>query len=252
MLNRRELPDLRPNSGLTAGDLSSGKHREDQGRRDRAQLRRQEEAFELDSYKRADIDTYTTRFRLGAANLPNVLVDGFNGTVHNTNAQAEVVLDIDLILALAPKLKSLYVYQTDNNSVHALDEYQKIADDLAPVVSISWGYPESEVQALAPSFPSFENQIFFPNGSTYGYLYGYTATSVNVTESGPAVGATIALQAPLTSPPTGFSAVAGEYRRRPQVDTHAWHMELPDLPRHFQQPDGWIGRVGHYGVVVLR
>ncbi|BDI30151.1 hypothetical protein CCAX7_22020 [Capsulimonas corticalis] len=102
--------------------------------------------YELDGYDPKDITTYTTRFGLGASNLTNVLVNGFSGVpgADGGTGYVEVVLDIDMVLALAPKLQNLYVYEAKNNGTDSLALYKRIADDnVAKVVSTSWGLPET-------------------------------------------------------------------------------------------------------------
>ena len=101
--------------------------------------------FELDGYDPQDIATYTNKFNLPAANLTNVLVDGFSGVPGSDGGSGfeEVVLDIDMVVALAPKLAHVYVYEAPLTSADSLALYQRIANDkLANVVSVSWGTPD--------------------------------------------------------------------------------------------------------------
>ena len=114
--------------------------------------------YELEGYNTSDITTYTNQFKLPAAHLTNVPVDGFDGTVQDTGAEAEVVLDIDMVLIMAPKIGTIYVYEALNTGATALDEWQKIADDnITKVVSTSWGLPES---ILGSTEAHAENTIF--------------------------------------------------------------------------------------------
>jgi len=117
--------------------------------------------FELDGYDPSNVTGYTTQFNLGTPNLTNVLVDGFNGLPQSTDGPIEVVLDIDLILAVAPKLKNLLVYEGDINSdASVLATYQKIADDrLATVVSTSWGTAEKTGEGFKQWFEA-EDAVF--------------------------------------------------------------------------------------------
>ena len=118
--------------------------------------------YELDGYDPADVTTYTTQFNLGTPNLTNVLVGGFNGLPGtDQSSTAEVVLDIDMVLALSPKLKNLLVYEADrNNDAEVLANYQRIADDnLASVVSTSWGTPEQTTDAFK-QWAQTEDSIF--------------------------------------------------------------------------------------------
>lgn len=109
--------------------------------------------FELGAYQASDINAYTTYFGLPAANLVNVLVDGGSGGA----IDAEVTLDIELALALAPK-STIYVYEGPNSGQGLIDTYNKIAsDNLAKQVSTSWGLGEDEAGS---QIIQAENAIF--------------------------------------------------------------------------------------------
>ena len=109
--------------------------------------------FELASYQASDINTYTSYFGLPAAKLNNVLVDGGS----TSGIDAEVTLDIELALALAPQ-SEIYVYEGPNSDQGVLDTYNRIAtDNLAKQVSTSWGSGENTVTT---QYLQAENAIF--------------------------------------------------------------------------------------------
>lgn len=109
--------------------------------------------FQLASYQEKDINQYTTFFGLPPAKLTNVLVDG--GSTSGINA--EVTLDIELVLALAPD-SHIYVYEGPNTNQGVLDTYNRIAtDNIAKQVSTSWGLGEGLVSSR---FLEAENAIF--------------------------------------------------------------------------------------------
>lgn len=111
--------------------------------------------FELDGYTAADVTSYTSYFGLPAANVQNVLVDGYSGAAGS--GAVEVTLDIQLALAVAPAAK-IMVYEAPNSDSGVLDAYSRIAsDNLAPVVSSSWGASEDETTS---TFMNAENTIF--------------------------------------------------------------------------------------------
>src|SRR5690348_17329709 len=87
--------------------------------------------FELGTYQASDINTYCSHFKLPAPQLKNILVDGgASGRI-----DAEVTLDIELALALAPQ-SLIYVYEGPNSDQGVLDTYNQIAvDNLAKQVS---------------------------------------------------------------------------------------------------------------------
>lgn len=109
--------------------------------------------FELGGYQASDINKYTTYFSLPPAKLTNILVDGGSGPGIN----AEVTLDIELALALAPE-SQIYVYEGPNTNQGVLDTYNRIAtDNLAKQVSTSWGLGENFVSS---QYLQAENAIF--------------------------------------------------------------------------------------------
>ncbi len=109
--------------------------------------------FELAGYQASDINTYTSHFGLPSAKLTNVLVDGGS----SSGIDAEVTLDIELALALAPA-SQIYVYEGPNSDQGVLDTYNRIAtDNLAKQVSTSWGMGED---LSSFRFLQAENSIF--------------------------------------------------------------------------------------------
>lgn len=109
--------------------------------------------FELADYQASDINAYTNYFSLPTANLKRVLVDGGS----NSGIDAEVTLDIELAIALAPH-SQIYVYEGPNSDQGVLDTYNRIAkDNLAKQVSTSWGLGENLVSA---QYLQGENAIF--------------------------------------------------------------------------------------------
>jgi kumamolisin len=112
--------------------------------------------FELDGYDASDIAPYEKQFSLPNVKLQNVLVDGFDGSAGD--GAIEVVLDIEMMAAVAPKASKILVYEGPNSSQGVIDTYAKIAsDNLAQQISSSWG--EAEDQAAAADMQS-ESTIF--------------------------------------------------------------------------------------------
>jgi kumamolisin len=97
--------------------------------------------FELDGYQASDITQYETTYGISNIPLQNVLVDGSTGS--DSGASAEVTLDIELEMAMAPNAAKILVYEGPNGGSGILDTYQKIAtDNLATSISTSWGSDE--------------------------------------------------------------------------------------------------------------
>jgi kumamolisin len=118
--------------------------------------------FELASYQASDINTYASHFGLPTPKLTHVLVDGGSGS----GIDAEVTLDIELAIALAPA-SEIYVYEGPNSDQGVLDTYNRIAtDNIAKQVSTSWGMGENYSSA---QYLQAEHAIFLQmaaNGQT--------------------------------------------------------------------------------------
>jgi kumamolisin len=112
--------------------------------------------FELDGYDPTDITAYEKQFNLPNIALQNVLLDGATGVPGD--GAIEVVLDIEMMVGLAPQASKIVVYEGPNSSQGLIDTYAKIAsDNTAQQISSSWG--EAETQAAASDMQS-ENTIF--------------------------------------------------------------------------------------------
>lgn len=126
---------------------------------------------EFDGYRASDVALYETQFGLPQKAVTFVSVDGQSnlcGSLQDTGCglvnpasdggMIEVALDIDMVLALAPSLSNLYVYEAPNTTQGGIDIYQKIAnDDTASVVSTSWGLDQFSAGAAVMNA---ENTIF--------------------------------------------------------------------------------------------
>jgi len=100
--------------------------------------------YELDSYYSSDISEYTSTFNLPNVPLVNACLNGV-GCPSPGSGMDEVTLDIDLMIAAAPGLASLYVYQAPNTLSDGLLLLDQIGtDNIARVVSCSWGIPEDQ------------------------------------------------------------------------------------------------------------
>jgi subtilase family serine protease len=112
--------------------------------------------YELAGYTSSDITFYENHYHLPHVKLVNKPVLG-GATTHD--GAAEVELDIELQIAMAPGMKQLLVYLAPNTELGALSEYLQIAkDNQADSISSSWGIPcEFFVNS---QITLAENQIF--------------------------------------------------------------------------------------------
>lgn len=114
--------------------------------------------YQLDGYATSDITSYEDAFNIPHVTLQNVLVDGATGIPSSGPYPAEVTLDIEMMIALAPGVSKILVYEGVMTSAGMVDTFNKIAtDNLAKSISTSYGINES---SNAASIFRSENAIF--------------------------------------------------------------------------------------------
>ncbi|RAQ97108.1 protease pro-enzyme activation domain-containing protein [Thermogemmatispora tikiterensis] len=121
--------------------------------------------FELDGYRAADVNAYLSYYGLGSAKYSNVLVDGATNTAGS--GAIEVELDMEVVSAIAPGAnQKIYIGPNTNTGVN--DTYNRIVtDNLAKVVSISWG--ECEAAAGTSELATLDN--IFKQGAAQGQAF---------------------------------------------------------------------------------
>ncbi|MBV9850105.1 MAG: fibronectin type III domain-containing protein, partial [Armatimonadetes bacterium] len=139
--------------------------------------------FELDGYTPSDITGYENAYGLPAVPLATVPVDHNNVPFSPGGGAAEVTLDIELQIALAPGASKIMVYEGPNTDQGLLDTYNKIAtDNQAKQISTSWGLDEQDmgtsfIQAERPIFQQMATQgqsLFAAAGDAGAYDNGST------------------------------------------------------------------------------
>jgi subtilase family serine protease len=94
---------------------------------------------EFDGYYTNDITAYETLAVLPRVKLTKVTVDGGPGSPATGMRNAEVSLDIEMVIAMAPNVANVLVYEAPFNGAGWLDMLNRIANDnLAPQISCSW------------------------------------------------------------------------------------------------------------------
>ena len=116
---------------------------------------------ELDGFAMADLVKYETMYHLPNVPVQTVLLDGYSGAAGS--GQVEVDLDLDVVVAMAPDLAGIRVIEAPNSAQGFFDVFNECANPtqpdkfLPPVVSCSWGSPESgQAQSDVAAF----NNIF--------------------------------------------------------------------------------------------
>ncbi len=185
-----------PGGGLAPADIKTAYHLNSVAPADLSGLTGRGQTlglYELDGYLPGDIAGYTQKFGLPTANLRNVLFSGFSGAAGTDSV--EVVLDIEMMLALAPNA-NIVVYEAENATKSATALYQQIADDnVAKSISTSFGLPESAAQsgggvtAETTAFTQMaaQGQSFFAAAGDNGALDDGTTLSVDDPAANPNV-----------------------------------------------------------------
>lgn len=126
---------------------------------------------EFDGYYTNDITAYETLAGLPRARLTNVAVDGGVNTPGPANA--EVSLDIEMVIAMATNVANVLVYEAPNNGSTWLDVLSRIANDnLAPQISCSWYIfaPVTGAEQLFQQMAAQGQSFFAASGDTDAYL----------------------------------------------------------------------------------
>jgi subtilase family serine protease len=135
---------------------------------------------EFGGYTASDIQGYEDHYSLSHTSLRNILLDGMSGApIVSNNNQVEVTLDIEMMVALAPRANKILVYEGS----YDLDIFNRIAqDNLAESISTSWGYPENQgstaqMQAMNTVFKQLAAQgqaVFAASGDSGAKADGST------------------------------------------------------------------------------
>ena len=120
--------------------------------------------LELDGYSPNDIAVYESCFGGKYTVIQPISIDGFNG-LPGANS-AEVELDMEMVLGVAPRLASLRVYEASIRSLAAYnDAWARIVNDGVQVVSTSWVFCE---QGPGMSNEIQQENIFFQAAAAQG------------------------------------------------------------------------------------
>ncbi|KAA2267058.1 peptidase S8 [Solihabitans fulvus] len=148
--------------------------------------------LEFDGYQQSNISTYVSHYGLGSPTPVTKQVSGGSGPLGG--GQVEVELDIEAVLAIAPKA-NITVFEAPNSDQGEVDIVNAIVASKIPVTSISWGLSEkgrttSNIQAVSNIYKqgAAQGQSFFAaSGDSGSDDNGDGSTSVDYPASDPNV-----------------------------------------------------------------
>jgi hypothetical protein len=160
--------------------------------------------LQFDGYNSSDIINYQLAAkRSGTVPLQNIYIGGFNGIPQDFNGLAEVTLDIDMAIAMAPGLSKVVVFEARNNSSY----FDVILDSMAAhpeikQLSTSWSssidyidqtadqyFQRMAVQGQSFFCASGDHDAYIPstvkiNGKSQTSMPGFPESDTNITQVG--------------------------------------------------------------------
>jgi hypothetical protein len=127
---------------------------------------------QFDGWHRKDATTYAQAagIPLAADQITTIPVAGATGAPDGSGGDEEVALDVQGLLATAPKAKQR-VYVAPNSDAGSVAVYDRIAGDVAAglvqVVSISWGGCEADTGSYANALAAPINRIVANGGTVF-------------------------------------------------------------------------------------
>ena len=142
--------------------------------------------LQFDGYYASDITTYETQAGLPNVMLVNVPIDGGITTVGANNA--EVALDIEMVISMSPGVAKIYVYEAPNPSPW-VDLLSRMANDnLAKQLSCSWGggSPDATAEQIFKQMAAQGQSFFNASGDSDAFTGAvpFPADSTNITQVG--------------------------------------------------------------------
>jgi Pro-kumamolisin, activation domain/Viral BACON domain/Subtilase family len=142
--------------------------------------------LQFDGYYSNDITAYESQAGLPAVTLTNVAIDG--GVNTPGSGVAEVSLDIEMVISMAPGVSQIVVYEAPNPSPW-VDLLSRIANDnLAKQISCSWGggAPDAGSEQAFVQMAVQGQSFFNASGDSDAFTgaIGFPAESTNITQVG--------------------------------------------------------------------
>ena len=142
--------------------------------------------LQFDGYNASDIAAYRTQFGLPNIPLVNIAVDG--GVPTPGTGNSEVCLDIEMVMAMAPGVSTIYVYEAPNPSPW-VDLLSRMANDnLAKQLSCSWGggSPDAAAEVIFQQMAAQGQSFFNASGDSDAFsgAIAFPSESPSITQVG--------------------------------------------------------------------
>lgn len=132
--------------------------------------------LEFDGFYAGDITKYRQYCGLSTITIQTVLIDGFNGvpSTGSNSGNVEVALDIEMVMAMAPGVAKILVYEGDTYSAPNDLISRMVNDNLAAQLSSSWSFGSGPVAATDQLFQqaAAQGQSFFNASGDDGAVIG--------------------------------------------------------------------------------
>jgi len=130
---------------------------------------------EFDGYYASDITAYEATNGLSSVTLTNVLLDGFGGTPTTgpDSGNAEVALDIEMAISMAPGLSKVMVYEAGPDGTPNDVLSQMASDNQAKQLSCSWGWgggPDATADQIFEQMAAQGQSFFSASGDSDAFV----------------------------------------------------------------------------------
>ena len=132
---------------------------------------------EFDGYYANDISSYENTAALPAVPLQTVLLDGYNGapTTGPNSGNAEVSLDIEMAICMAPELSTIVVFEAGPNGLPNDILNAMAASNHISQISCSWGWgggPTTTTDTIFEQMAAQGQSFFTASGDSDAYTSG--------------------------------------------------------------------------------
>jgi hypothetical protein len=146
---------------------------------------------QFDGFYSNDIAAYATAAGGGRTNIviQTVLLDGYGGGITTNIGNVEVSLDIEMVMAMAPGLSKIVVFEAPNSTAYFNDIFNAMAaSNQVKNLSCSWGIggPNATSENIFKTFAAQGQSFFNASGDSDAFIGAvpFPSESTNITQVG--------------------------------------------------------------------